>query len=267
MSLLSVRNLSLSIGSFEVLKSVHLDIAPGEIVAITGESGSGKSMTALATLGLAPATARITGEILFEAENLLTLSETQICAIRGDRIGMVFQEPMTALNPVQTIGAQVSETLRLHRPDADAEAEAAQILTRVGLPQDRFPLTRYPHELSGGQRQRVWIAMALAQDTELLLLDEPTTFLDITHQVEVLDLVARLNRQRGRTVVMVLHDLNLACRYAHHLVAMRAGEIVTAGRPAEVITAETVRSVFGLDCIVVDDPVTGTPLVVPAAPR
>lgn len=120
--------------------------------------------------------------------------------------------------------------------------------------------------LSGGQRQRVWIAMALAQDTDLLLLDEPTTFLDIAHQVEVLDLVRRLNRDRGRTVVAVLHDLNQAARYADHLVAMKAGRVVAEGPPSAVVTAELVREVFGLDSIVIPDPVTGSPLVVPGAP-
>ena len=120
-------------------------------------------------------------------------------------------------------------------------------------------------ELSGGQRQRVWIAMALAQETPLLLLDEPTTFLDIAHQVDVLNLVADLNERRNGTVVMVLHDLNQACRYAHHLVAMKDGTIVAAGDPREVITADLVREVFGLECVVIDDPVAGTPLVIPAA--
>ncbi len=119
-------------------------------------------------------------------------------------------------------------------------------------------------ELSGGQRQRAWIAMALAQETELLLLDEPTTFLDITHQIDVLDLVARLNHEAGRTIVVVLHDLNLASRYAHHLVAMRDGVVVTSGPPGSVITADTVADIFGLECVVIDDPVSHTPLVVPS---
>lgn len=121
-------------------------------------------------------------------------------------------------------------------------------------------------ELSGGQRQRVWIAMALAQETELLLLDEPTTYLDIAHQVEVLDLVRQLNHDKNRTVVLVLHDLNQAARYADHLVAMKSGRIVAEGPPAEVVTADLVREVFGLDCVVVPDPVTGSPLIVPGAP-
>jgi ABC-type cobalamin/Fe3+-siderophores transport system ATPase subunit len=121
--------------------------------------------------------------------------------------------------------------------------------------------------LSGGQRQRVWIALALAQQTPLLLLDEPTTFLDIAHQVEVLDLVTDLNRERGATVVMVLHDLNQACRYAHHVVAMKHGAVITAGVPSQVITAELVHDVFGLDCVVIDDPVAGTPLVIPSGRR
>ncbi len=121
-------------------------------------------------------------------------------------------------------------------------------------------------ELSGGQRQRVWIAMALAQETELLLLDEPTTYLDVAHQVEVLDLVRQLNHDKGRTVVVVLHDLNQAARYAGHLVAMKAGRVVAEGPPADVVTAELVREVFGLDCVVVPDPVTGGPLVVPGRP-
>jgi peptide/nickel transport system ATP-binding protein len=158
MSLLAIKNLSLSIYGVEILKGVNLSIASSEILAVTGESGSGKSMTALATMQLLPKGAQTTGTITLGDQDITQLSEPALCKLRGNDVGMVFQEPMTALNPVQTIGAQVAETIRIHDPSVsrtDALKRAAETLNRVGLPQDRFPLSRFPHELSGGQRQRV----------------------------------------------------------------------------------------------------------------
>ena len=177
MSLLAIDNLSLSIGRYDILKNVSLDVAPGEIVAVTGESGSGKSMTALSVMQLLPDRAVTKGQITLDGHELLTTSEAEMCSIRGRLTGMVFQEPMTALNPVKTIGAQVMETILLHTSATRAEAEtrARDVLDRVGLPQSRFPLGRFPHELSGGQRQRVVIAMAIALRPKLLIADEPTT--------------------------------------------------------------------------------------------
>ncbi|MCP3879240.1 MAG: ABC transporter ATP-binding protein, partial [Sulfitobacter sp.] len=178
MSLLSITNLSVAIHRFNILQGVTLSVDAGEIVAVTGESGSGKSMTALAAMQLLPKGTQARGHIMLGDQDLLALPEAELCAIRGNDIGMVFQEPMTALNPVQTIGHQVAETIRIHDktvPRHTAARQAAEALERVGLPNDRFPLSRYPHELSGGQRQRVVIAMAIALRPRLLIADEPTT--------------------------------------------------------------------------------------------
>lgn len=239
MSLLSIRNLSLAIGDTPILSEVSLDVAPGEIVAITGESGSGKSMTALATIGLLPEAARASGQILLEGRDLLGLDERQMCAVRGARIGMVFQEPMTALNPVQTIGAQVAETIRQHEPvsRAEARARARAMLNRVGLPAERFPLTRYPHELSGGQRQRVVIAMAIALRPRLLIADEPTTALDVTTQARILDLLKDLTRDFGMGLLMITHDLAVVAEMADRIAVMQNGRIVETGPTADLFAA------------------------------
>ncbi|MBO6896673.1 MAG: ABC transporter ATP-binding protein [Shimia sp.] len=231
MSLLSVQKLSLSIGPLPILKDVTFSIAPGEIVAVTGESGSGKSMTALAVMQLLPDSAQTTGHIMLRDEELTAQSEKSLCAMRGNCIGMVFQEPMTALNPLHTIGQQVVETIRMHAvmPKAEAEAQAAAMLTRVGLPQDRFPLSRYPHELSGGQRQRVVIAMAIARRPRLLIADEPTTALDVTTQAKILDLLKDLVAEYDMGLLMITHDLAVVADMADRIVVMRKGEVVEQG--------------------------------------
>ncbi|MDG1168554.1 MAG: dipeptide ABC transporter ATP-binding protein [Sulfitobacter sp.] len=232
MSLLDIRNLSLSIYGTGILHDVTLAIAPGEIVAVTGESGSGKSMTALATMQLLPKGAQTTGQIMLGDQDITQLPEQTLCDMRGNDMGMVFQEPMTALNPVQTIGAQVAETIRIHDrsiPRDEAEAQAAETLTRVGLPQDRFPLSRYPHELSGGQRQRVVIAMAIALRPRLLIADEPTTALDVTTQAQILDLLKRLAKEDGMGLLMITHDLAVVADMADRIVVMRMGRIVEQG--------------------------------------
>ena len=231
MTLLCVQNLSLSIHSYDILSDVSFDIAAGEIVAITGESGSGKSMTALATMQLLPRGARTTGQIMLGDHDLTTLPENTLCSLRGNDIGMVFQEPMTALNPVKTIGDQVAETILIHTETSrtDAMAQAAQTLTRVGLPQDQFPLSRFPHELSGGQRQRVVIAMAIALRPRLLIADEPTTALDVTTQAQILDLLTTLVREDGMGLMMITHDLAVVADMADRIIVMRKGEIVEQG--------------------------------------
>jgi peptide/nickel transport system ATP-binding protein len=232
MSLLDIRNLSLSIYGTGILHDVTLAIAPGEIVAVTGESGSGKSMTALATMQLLPKGAQTTGQIMLGDQDITQLPEQTLCDMRGNDMGMVFQEPMTALNPVQTIGEQVAETIRIHDrsiPRDEAEAQAAETLTRVGLPQDRFPLSRYPHELSGGQRQRVVIAMAIALRPRLLIADEPTTALDVTTQAQILDLLKRLAKEDGMGLLMITHDLAVVADMADRIVVMRMGRIVEQG--------------------------------------
>ena len=237
MSLLDIHNLSLSIHGKPILRDISLRIADGEITALTGESGSGKSMTAFATIGLLPKGAEVTGSIAFNGTNLLTLPEAQMCDLRGREIGMVFQEPMTALNPVQTIGAQVMETILIHKamPRDKAEARTRAVLDRVGLPPDRVPLSRYPHELSGGQRQRVVIAMAIALRPRLLIADEPTTALDVTTQAQILDLLRGLAREENMALMMITHDLAVVSDMADTLNVMRHGEIVESGPTGDVL--------------------------------
>ncbi len=231
MSLLQVDTLSLSIHGADILKQVSLSIAPGQIVAVTGESGSGKSMTALAVMQLLPNGAVTDGAIRLEGQNLLSCTEDSMCALRGASIGMVFQEPMTALNPVKTIGDQVMETILIHKamPRAQARDRAAEVLNRVGLPEDRFPMSRYPHELSGGQRQRVVIAMAIALRPKLLIADEPTTALDVTTQAQILDLLKSLVREYDMGLLMITHDLAVVADMADQIVVMRHGEVVESG--------------------------------------
>ena len=236
MTLLEITDLTLSIGALKILDRVSLSIAPGEIVAVTGESGSGKSMTALAAMRLLPGRAEATGHVLLEGRDLLAQSESAMCAIRGREIGMVFQEPMTALNPVRSIGDQVMETILIHKAmDRDgARARAREVLARVGLPEDRFPLTRFPHELSGGQRQRVVIAMAIALRPKLLIADEPTTALDVTTQAQILDLLKGLVEDEGMGLMMITHDLAVVSDMADRIVVMRRGEVVEQGETRQL---------------------------------
>ncbi|MCR8825513.1 ABC transporter ATP-binding protein [Pseudosulfitobacter koreensis] len=237
MSLLSVQNLTMGIHNHPVLRDVTFEVARGEVVAITGESGSGKSMTAFSVMGLAPDGSHATGRIMLDDTDLLTRTEAQMCALRGNAIGMVFQEPMTALNPVKTIGDQVAETILIHGAGTRAEAmqTAADTLTRVGLPQDRFPLGRFPHELSGGQRQRVVIAMAIALRPALLIADEPTTALDVTTQAQILKLLAKLAREDDMGLLMITHDLAVVSEMADRIVVMQHGEIVEQGDTAHLL--------------------------------
>ncbi|WP_299968787.1 dipeptide ABC transporter ATP-binding protein [uncultured Roseobacter sp.] len=237
MSLLQIDDLCVDINDTTLLRHVSLTVAPGEILAITGESGSGKSLTALAILQLLPPGARTTGRITLAGTPLTDLPEPALCAIRGRDIGMVFQEPMTALNPVHTIGRQVAETIRLHEGATAAEAasRAREVLTRVGLPPDRFPLSRYPHELSGGQRQRVVIAMAIALRPRLLIADEPTTALDVTTQAQILSLLRGLVTEMDMGLILITHDLAVVAGLAHRLAVMCQGEIVETGPTEQVL--------------------------------
>lgn len=238
MSLLSIKNLTLSIHGTPILRDVELAIAPGEIVAVTGESGSGKSMTALAVMQLLPKGAEIAGQIHLSDEDILAAGEDRMCALRGNDVGMVFQEPMTALNPVKTIGDQVAETILLHgaMDRAAAMDRAREVLARVGLPENRFPLTRYPHELSGGQRQRVVIAMAIALRPKLLIADEPTTALDVTTQAQILELLTGLVREFGMGMLMITHDLAVVAEMADRITVMQHGEVVEQGSTGDLLT-------------------------------
>jgi peptide/nickel transport system ATP-binding protein len=233
--LLCVENLSLAIHGTPILEDVSLALGPGEVHGLIGESGSGKSMTALAIMGLLPHGARASGRIVLEGDDLLAKSERAMCAVRGRDIGMIFQEPMTALNPLHTIGAQVAETVRVHGRASrrDAAEIAREALDRVGL--RRVPASRYPHELSGGQRQRVGIAMAVALRPRLLVADEPTTALDVTTQAQILDLLRRLVDEDGMGLLLVSHDLAVVADLAHRLAIMRDGQVVEAGPAPRVL--------------------------------
>ncbi|TPI25452.1 ABC transporter ATP-binding protein [Mesorhizobium sp. B3-2-1] len=240
MSLLEVDNLSLTIGDTPILKNIELSVAPGGVMGLVGESGSGKSMTALTVMRLLPHAARATGRVTFDGIDILTATEDQMCALRGDDIGMVFQEPMTALNPVKTIGEQVAEGIRWHVRASRAEAEerARKMLDRVGLPEAKFPLSRYPHELSGGQRQRVVIAIAYALKPKLLIADEPTTALDVVLQAQILDLLRDLVAENRMGLLLISHDLAVVTEMADRITILRHGEVMEAGDTARTLSGQ-----------------------------
>ncbi len=234
MSLLQIRKLGLQIHGTPILKDVSLDIAAGEIHGVIGESGSGKSMTAFSVMQLLPDGAVCEGEVVLDGVSMLEASEVQLCGLRGDAVGMVFQEPMTALNPVMTIGDQVAETILIHEKVSKAEAltRAQAALERCELPADKFPMTRFPHELSGGQRQRVVIAMAIALRPKLLIADEPTTALDVTTQAEILDLIRKLVDEDGMGVMFITHDLAVVTGLADRITIMKDGAVMEQGAGA-----------------------------------
>jgi len=231
MALLQIKDLALSIRGTPILRDIDLKVDAGEVAGVVGESGSGKSMTAMAVMQLLPVGTQWSGSIQLDGKALESLTEKEMCDLRGNDIGMVFQEPMTALNPVQTIGDQVSETILVHtgRSRAEARQIARQALDRVGLPEDLFPLDRYPHDLSGGQRQRVVIAMAIALRPKLLIADEPTTALDVTTQAQILTLLKRLVDEDGMGLILITHDLAVVADMADHIVIMKEGEVVEDG--------------------------------------
>lgn len=240
MSLLEIENLSLAIGDTPILKGMELSVAPGEVMGLVGESGSGKSMTALTLMQLLPHAARATGRVTFDGIDILGATEDQMCALRGDDIGMVFQEPMTALNPVKTIGEQVAEGIRWHTKATRAAAEerARKMLDRVGLPEAKFPLSRYPHELSGGQRQRVVIAIACALKPKLLIADEPTTALDVVLQAQILDLLRDLVAESRMGLLLISHDLAVVTEMADRITILRHGEVMEAGDTARTLSEQ-----------------------------
>ena len=253
---LCATGVSLAYDDHVVVDHLDLDVPDGKVTAIIGPNACGKStlLKALARL-LRPSK----GQVILDGELIHKLATKDVAR----RLGLLPQAPIApeGISVVDLVARGRTPHQKLFQQwSTSDEAAVRSALAATGT---AVLADRTVDELSGGQRQRVWIAMALAQETELLLLDEPTTFLDIAHQIDVLDLVAQLNTDRGRTVVVVLHDLNLACRYADHVVAMRNGSIVASGAPCDVIDADTVHAVFGLQSVVIDDPVSGTPLVVP----
>ncbi len=241
MSLLEIENLSLDIGGTPILRDIDLTIEAGEVLGLVGESGSGKSMTALSVMRLLPETARTAGRVRFDGIDILGASEPQMCALRGNAMGMVFQEPMTALNPLKTIGEQVAEGICWHTgaSRADGEAQARRILDRVGLPAARFPLSRYPHQLSGGQRQRVVIAIACALNPRLLIADEPTTALDVVLQAQILELLRELVREKRMALLLISHDLAVVTEMADRIAILRGGEVMETGETAQTLSAQS----------------------------
>ena len=237
MALLEINDLNVSIGCTPILNNVSLQLKAGEVLGVAGESGSGKTMTALAIAGLLPASAKLTGDIVFDGTTVSDANDKEYCKIRGRDIGIVFQEPMIALNPVMTIGDQVAETVRIHQSISrrDALQIARETLAIVGLPESRFPMNRYPHNLSGGQRQRVAIAIAMALKPKLLIADEPTTALDVTTQAEVLALFRQLVKDDGIGLILVTHDLAVIAQTADRVAIMKAGEVVDMGPVSEIL--------------------------------
>ena len=233
MALLEVENLQTHFGTMDgvvrAVEGLSFHIDAGETLGIVGESGCGKSVTSMSILRLIPEPpGKIAGSIRFEGRDLLTVSESEMRAIRGNAISMIFQEPMTSLNPVLTVGKQIGETVRLHQGmnARDAEAKAVEMLTLVGIPAPERRVREYPHQLSGGMRQRVMIAMALACNPRLLIADEPTTALDVTIQAQILDLMRDLKTRMGSAIMLITHDLGVVAEMAQRVVVMYAGRKV-----------------------------------------
>ncbi|WP_427913722.1 ABC transporter ATP-binding protein [Ramlibacter sp. MMS24-I3-19] len=252
MALLEVQGLQVALqtqrGSARAVRDVSFTLDRGETLGLVGESGCGKSITAMALLGLLPEHAQVSGSIRLDGQELVDLGEPGLRALRGDRIGMVFQEPMTALNPVHTIGDQVAEPLRLHRgmSRAAARQEAIALLERVGIPDARRRVDGYPHQFSGGQRQRITIAMALACGPDLLIADEPTTALDVTVQQQILALIRELVAERGLALLLISHDLGVVAQNVARLLVMYGGSVVESGPTAEVFARRSHPYTLGL---------------------
>jgi iron complex transport system ATP-binding protein len=253
---LRARELTLGYDAAPVVSELSLEILPGRITALVGPNGCGKSTL---LRGLARLVKPRGGAVYLDGDAIQKLPTKQVAA----RLGLLPQAPVApeglTVEDLVARGRYPHQSwLRQWAREDETAVEQALAATAMREMRDR-PVD----ELSGGQRQRAWIAMALAQETEIMLLDEPTTYLDLAHQVEVLDLLHELNERQGRTIVLVLHDLNQACRYADHLVALRAGRIYAQGAPGETVTEELVREVFGIACRVIEDPVSGAPLCLP----
>jgi len=258
MPLLSTRRLTLAYDCVPIVTDLDLAIPAGKITTLVGPNGCGKSTL---LRGLARLLKPRAGTVYLDSADIFTLSTKAV----AKRLGILPQGPVApeglTVRDLVAIGRYPYQNW-LQQWSKDDEVMVEQALVTTGM---THLADRDLDTLSGGQRQRAWIAMALAQDTEILLLDEPTTFLDLAHQIEVLDLLYELNQSKGRTIVMVLHDLNQACRYAEHLVAVRQGQVYTRGTPMQVMTEVMVREVFGLECHIMEDPMAGTPMCVPVS--
>ncbi|MBV8625455.1 MAG: ABC transporter ATP-binding protein, partial [Herbaspirillum sp.] len=235
-SLLEIRDLKVSFGQHQAVRGLDLSIAAGQTVALVGESGCGKSTTALSLLRLLGPSAQVSGQVLFEGRDLLALPERELVALRGSAISMIFQEPMTSLNPVLSIGQQLIEAIRLHQPldQRAARARALELLALVRIPDPARRIDAYPHQLSGGQRQRVMIAMAVANRPRLLIADEPTTALDVTVQAQILELLDQLRRELGMAVLLITHDLGVVEQWADQVAVMFGGDKVEEAPTAQL---------------------------------
>lgn len=254
MPLLEVTNLGIQLhtprGPAQAVRDVSFTLARGETLGWVGESGCGKSITALALMGLLPDHAVVSGSVMFDGQELAGLPDKDLCHLRGNRIGMIFQEPMTTLNPVHTIGNQVAEPLRLHRGASrqEARAQAVALLDRVGIPNAAQRFDAYPHQFSGGQRQRITIAMALACNPDVLIADEPTTALDVTIQGQILDLIHDLVQERGMALILISHDLGVIAQNVARMMVMYGGSVVESGATTDVFAKPAhpyTRGLFG----------------------
>jgi peptide/nickel transport system ATP-binding protein len=259
-AVIQIRNLTVSFpseaGTVQAVRDLSLDIRAGEVLGLVGESGSGKSVTSLSMIGLLPPTARVTGEILYGGKNLLQLSDEDMSAFRGSDIAMVFQDPLSALNPVRTIGHQIAEAILIHNKvsEESAQKRAIELLEIVGIPRPNERVNSYPHEFSGGMRQRVMIALAIANEPKVLLADEPTTALDVTVQAQILEVLERARDITGAAIVLVTHDLGVVAGLADRIAIMYAGKIVEVGdvngvyaNPAMPYTIGLLRSIPRID--------------------
>ncbi|WP_085066578.1 ABC transporter ATP-binding protein [Catenuloplanes japonicus] len=243
MSLLTVRGLTVAFRAINhdvpVVAGLDFDLPRSGALGIVGESGSGKSMTSLAIMGLLPAGATRTGSIVFDGTELTALPERRMRAIRGDRIAMIFQDPLSSLNPYYTVGTQIAEAYRAHRSGVSrktARKVAIEAMERVHIRDAARRVDDYPHQFSGGMRQRVMIAMALSTEPELIIADEPTTALDVTVQAQILELLAEVRRDTGAALILITHDLAVVSEVADHLLVMRRGEVVESGTAAQVFS-------------------------------
>jgi ABC-type microcin C transport system duplicated ATPase subunit YejF len=237
MTLLTVTDLTVHIGQNRVLHGISFALDNGDRLGLIGESGSGKSLTALAILGLLPEGARATGSVRLEGAELLGQSDRALSAIRGEQIAMVFQEPLSALNPLMRVGKQIAEPLRLHRrlSRKQAQAEAVELAAKVGLPDPEHAVRAFPHQLSGGQRQRVGVAMALACQPALLIADEPTTALDVTVQAEILALLKKLLAEQNSALLFITHDLAVLAQVVRRVLVLGGGTVLRQGSLAEIL--------------------------------
>jgi oligopeptide transport system ATP-binding protein len=253
-NILQVKNLEISFntygGEVQAVRSVSFDLRRGETLAIVGESGSGKSVTAKSIMRLLPEANSIIkgGEAVFEGQNLLSLSQKQMQGIRGSKIAMVFQDPMTSLDPTMRVGRQITESLKKHlgMSGSRAKERAVELLEMVGIPNSEDRVRQYPHQFSGGMRQRVVIAIALACDPQILIADEPTTALDVTIQAQILELLRDLQERIGTSVILITHDLGVVAQTAHRVAVMYAGKVIETGTVREIFYNPQMPYTWGL---------------------